>query len=72
VGKICLIFHIILQAAYNVGACALNRILPSRFLMVMTYFMADTKATTASVHGVGIDFKIDMDSAFPQRCESCF
>jgi hypothetical protein len=37
----------------------------------MTYFTADTKATLASVQGVGVDFSIDMDFAFPQRCEAC-
>jgi hypothetical protein len=31
----------------------------------MVYFMADTKATPASVQGVGVDFQIDMDFASP-------
>jgi hypothetical protein len=35
----------------------------------MIYFAADTKATSASVQGVGVDLYIDMDFASPQRCE---
>jgi hypothetical protein len=37
----------------------------------MIYFTPDTKATPASVQGVGIDFYIDMDLASPQRRETC-
>jgi hypothetical protein len=33
--------------------------------------MAETKATPASVQGVGVDFEIFMDFASPQRCETC-
>jgi hypothetical protein len=33
----------------------------------MTYFTADTKATPASVSGVGVDFEIDVYFASPQR-----
>jgi hypothetical protein len=35
----------------------------------MIYCTADAKATSASVQGVGVDFKIDMDFAHPQRFE---
>jgi hypothetical protein len=55
-GKKCFVFDIILQAAYNVDSCALTSILPSLSLMDMIYFMADTKATPASVQGVGVYF----------------
>jgi hypothetical protein len=37
----------------------------------MTYFTADTKATPASVQGVGVDFWVGMDFAPPQRYETC-
>jgi hypothetical protein len=37
----------------------------------MIYFTPDTKATPASVQGVGIDFEIDMDFASPKRFETC-
>jgi hypothetical protein len=33
----------------------------------MIYFATDTKATPASVQGVGVDFYIDMDFVSPQR-----
>jgi hypothetical protein len=32
---------------------------------------ADTKATPASVQGIGVDFEIYMDFASPQRCGTC-
>jgi hypothetical protein len=32
--------------------------------------MADTKATPVSVQGVGVDFEIYVDSAFPRRSET--
>jgi hypothetical protein len=31
----------------------------------MTYFTADTKATPASVQGIGVDLEIDVDFASP-------
>jgi hypothetical protein len=37
----------------------------------MIYCTADTKATPASVQGIGVDFEIYMDIASPQRCETC-
>jgi hypothetical protein len=46
VGKNIFVFDIILQATYNVGASALTSILPSLSLMDMTYFTAETKATS--------------------------
>jgi hypothetical protein len=70
VGRICFVFDFILQDAHNVDACALTSILPSLSLIDI-YFTADTKATPASVQGIGVDFWIDMDSSVPQRCESC-
>jgi hypothetical protein len=36
----------------------------------MTYFTADTRATPASVQGVGVDFYIDVDFAPAQRFET--
>jgi hypothetical protein len=36
----------------------------------MIYYTPDTKATPASVQGVGVDFYIDMDFASPQRFET--
>jgi hypothetical protein len=56
VGKIFLVFDFIIHTAYTVGACALTSILPSLSLMGMLYSTADTKATPASVQGVGVDF----------------
>jgi hypothetical protein len=53
---ICFFLDIILHTAYTVDACALTSILPSLFLTHMTYYTADTKATPASVQGVGVDF----------------
>jgi hypothetical protein len=44
------------QWYYTVDACALTSILPSLFFIHMIYFTADTKATPASVQGVGVDF----------------
>jgi hypothetical protein len=56
VGKICLVFCIILHTAYNVDAYALTSIQPSLTLIDMVYCTQDTKATPASVQGVGVDF----------------
>jgi hypothetical protein len=56
VGKICFVYHFILHTSYTVGACALTSILLSPSLIDMIYFTADTKATPASVQGVGVDF----------------
>jgi hypothetical protein len=50
------VFDFILHTAYTVDACVLTRILPSLSLIDMTYCKADTKATSASVQGVGVDF----------------
>jgi hypothetical protein len=55
VGKICFVFDFIFRTAYTVDACALTSILPSLSLIDMIHFTADTKATPASVHGVGAD-----------------
>jgi hypothetical protein len=68
VGKICFIFDFILHIAYTVDAFAFTSILPSLSLIDTLYFRPDTKATPASVQGVGVDFEIDMDFASPQRC----
>jgi hypothetical protein len=46
----------ILRTTYNVDACAPTSILPSLSLMDMIYCIEDTKATLASVQGVGVDF----------------
>jgi hypothetical protein len=56
VGKICFVFDFILHTAYIVDAYALTSILPSLSLIDMIYRTADTKATPASVQGVGVDF----------------
>jgi hypothetical protein len=37
----------------------------------MIYCTPDTKATLASVQGVGVDFEIYTDFASPQRFEAC-
>jgi hypothetical protein len=71
VGKICFVFDFILPTANTVDACALTSILPSLSLIDMIYFAPDTKATPASVQGVGVDFEIDTNFASPQRCETC-
>jgi hypothetical protein len=52
----CLIFDFIFHTSYTVDACALTSILPSLPLIDMMYCKADTKATPASVQGVGVDF----------------
>jgi hypothetical protein len=44
----CLVFDFILHTAYSVDACALTSILPSLYLIDMTYFTEVTKATPAS------------------------
>jgi hypothetical protein len=51
----------------HVDECALPSILPSPSLMDMTYFSGDTKATPASVQGVGVEFSFDMVLASPRR-----
>jgi hypothetical protein len=56
VGKICFVFDFILHTAYNVDAFAITSILPSLSLIDMTYRWPDTKATPATVQGVGVDF----------------
>jgi hypothetical protein len=56
--KICFVHDFILHTAYTVDACALTSILPSLSLMDTTYCRSDTKATQASVQGVGVDFLI--------------
>jgi hypothetical protein len=49
-------FDFILPTSYTVDACALTSILPSLSLIYMIYCTPYTKATLASVHGVGVDF----------------
>jgi hypothetical protein len=56
VGKICFVFDYILHTAYTVDAYALTSILSSLSMIYMMYCTADTKATPASVQGVGVDF----------------
>jgi hypothetical protein len=64
-------FDFILHTAYTVDACAFISILPLLSLIDMMHCTADTKATPASVQGVGVDFYIYMDFASPQRSETC-
>jgi hypothetical protein len=71
IGEICFVVDFILPTAYTVDACALIGILPSLSLIDMIYCTPYTKATPASVQGVGVDFCIDMDFASPQPCEAC-
>jgi hypothetical protein len=52
----CLVSDVILPTAYTADACALTGILPSLSLIDMIYCVAETKATPASVQGVGVDF----------------
>jgi hypothetical protein len=52
----CFVFDFILHIACTVDACALTSILPSPSLIGMIYCTTDTKATPASVQGVGVDF----------------
>jgi len=40
-------------------------------LIDMIHCTPYTKSTPASVQGVGVDFVVDMDSASPERCETC-
>jgi hypothetical protein len=49
-------FEFIHHTAYTVDACALTSTLPSLSLTDMIYCTAETKATPASVQGVGVDF----------------
>jgi hypothetical protein len=65
----CFVFDFILHTAYTVDAGALTSIMPSLSLMDMIYIATDTKSTTASVHGVGVDFQIYKDFASPQSFE---
>jgi hypothetical protein len=39
--------------------------------MDVKYCKADTKATLASVQGIGVDFQIEKDFASPQGLETC-
>jgi hypothetical protein len=66
----CFIFDFILHNAYTVDACALTSIPLSLSLIDMIYYTADTKATPASVQGVGVDFEFYVDFASPQRFKS--
>jgi hypothetical protein len=50
------VFDFIFPTAYTVGACALTSILPSLSVMDMIHCTQYTKATPASVQGVGVDF----------------
>jgi hypothetical protein len=52
----CFVFCFILPTAYTVDACALASILPSLSLIDIVHFTPYTKATPASVQGVGVDF----------------
>jgi len=54
--KIFFVFDFILHTAYTVDACALTSILLSLSSIDMIYYTVDTKATPASVQGVGVDF----------------
>jgi hypothetical protein len=54
--KSCFVFDFILPTAYTVDACALTSILPSLSLIDMRHCTPYTKATPASVQGVGVDF----------------
>jgi hypothetical protein len=54
--KMCFVFDFILHTAYTVDACALTSTLPSLSLIDMLDCTTDTKATPASVQGVGVDF----------------
>jgi hypothetical protein len=45
----CFVFDFILHTTYTVDACALTSIEPSLSVIGMTYFTADTKATSASI-----------------------
>jgi len=48
--------YFILPTAYTVDASVRTSTLPSLSLIDMTYCTLDTKATPASVQGVGVDF----------------
>jgi hypothetical protein len=50
------VFDVIFHTAYTVDACSLITILLSLSLIGMMYCTSDTKATPASVQGVGVDF----------------
>jgi hypothetical protein len=56
VDKICLVFDVFLDTVYTVDACALTSIFSILSLIDMIYWTEDTKATPASVQGVGVDF----------------
>jgi hypothetical protein len=65
-GKIRFVFDYILCTAYSGDACALTGILLSLSLIGMMYFMADTKATPASLQGVGVNCYVYID--FTSQC----
>jgi hypothetical protein len=67
----CFALYFIFHTAFTADACALTSILPPLSLINIIYRMADTKATTASVQCVSVNFVIHMDLATPQRCETC-
>jgi hypothetical protein len=54
----CFFYDFILHIAYIVDACALTNILSSLPLIDIIYCTPDTKATPASVHGVGVNFRL--------------
>jgi len=54
--KICFVLYFILHTVYTVDACALASLLPSLSFIEMLFCTLDTKATPASVQGVGVDF----------------
>jgi len=62
------IHHII----YVVDACALPSIMPSLSLTDMMYRTPEKKTTPASVQGVSVDVKTDMDFASLYRYETCW
>jgi hypothetical protein len=51
----CFVFDFF-HTAYTVDACAFISVLPSLSLIDMTYCTADSKATPASIRGVGVEF----------------
>jgi hypothetical protein len=67
VGKSCFVFDFVIPTDYTVDACALTSILPSLSLIDMIYCSPYTKATPASVQGVGVDFWIDVVFDSPQH-----
>jgi hypothetical protein len=49
-------FFLFLHTAYTIDGSTLTNILPSLSFIRMIYCTAGTKATPASVHGLGVDF----------------